>query len=259
MTKAGGAPIPPAALVGSLATFSFIDLLHLLCDSRAVGELQVVSNSTDHHLWCDHGVIAAPDQAFDELLQLSCYRDGWFYFTDGTPAPAGARRQDLGQLIDDLQPKVEEWRRLLDALPLDALVFLSASTPNDEVRLSRDQWRVLSKVAACSTINEVLAAAGAPPLETLRHLATLLDAELLTVIDPHAAPNPSGRSASEPPPPRVPPRTAPDRTPPDRTPPDRTPPAPGGTRFLGAIMPPPISGDPWTKPPEPVASEAAST
>lgn len=303
MSKEESALTAPAALVGSLSSFTFADVLRLLRDARATGELQIVSNATDHHLWTDHGDIAYLDLAPHQLLQLASSSDGWFYFTAGSPAPTDACRQDLGEFLEELQPKAEEWRQLLRSLPLDALVFMSASTPDAEVRLSGDQWRLLGKVATCSTVREVLSATVTPPLETLRTLAGLLSARLLTIIEPQRVSD-AGRQSdnqgfegdaaialSSLTSPASDPLTAVGAVPasgagsgpgassgpgagsapgassgPDAEPASvsgvskaEVPPPRGSRRFNGAIMPPPISSDPWTAPPSPAESGAASS
>lgn len=281
-----GSEAAAAALVGSLSTFSLIDVLDLLARTGHTGELQVVGRGIDRHVWVDAGdlVDATGNSGLQAVLfELACRDEGWFYFSCTTGVPEGAERLTVSDVISDLGPQVEEWRGLNEALPFDATVAMSSSTPSDEVQIKGSQWALLSAVGSSGrTVRDVVDGGSNHPLDTLRALHELTEAGLIEVTL-----NPSPRvddDATLPPPPPPPPDAtdapdAPDAPatawnkssvedigggagatnddsplPPFVRPPNgEAPPAPDGyitaeTEVVDAdaVMPPPVSGDPWS-------------
>src|SRR5579863_4671890 len=87
-----------AALVGSLSTFSLIDVLDLLARTGHTGELQVVGRGIDRHVWVDQGDLVDASGTADAgglsavLFELACRDEGWFYFSCTAGVPEGAER-----------------------------------------------------------------------------------------------------------------------------------------------------------------------
>ena len=131
---------------------------------------------------------------------------------------------------------------------------MSQSTPTEEIQIRAEQWRILSFVGPGRTVYEVLSSSSLPAIDTLRTLGQLVDGQLLSVDLPHD-------HVSEPPPAAAPDVPWEPVAEPGPEPADAYPPPPEPERAAAAgrhqpasaapqpgIMPPPITGDPWSTP-----------
>jgi len=293
-----GSEAAAAALVGSLATFSLVDILDLLARTSHTGELQIVGRGIDQRVWMDNGDLVttgtrSPDAV---LFDLACIDEGWFYFTESDASPDFGSRTPVNAVLVGVAPQVEEWRSLVARLPFDTVVKMSKSTPAAEVQIRGDQWQLLSLVGGGRSVRQVVDASELHSLDTLRTLGELLAARLIEIdhaqpateappelssaaaVTPPAAPGaPSAPSAAEPTPeperrdlagatnlpPFVPP--SPSSVPPvpegwvatdstngnDAAHEAGEEQAPGAAQASGRpatspVMPPPITGDPWS-------------
>jgi hypothetical protein len=81
-----------AALVGSLDTFTLLDVLDLLARTGHSGELQVVGRGIDHTLLVDSGDLldtTGDNELSTTLFELACRDEGWFYFNTAITLPEG--------------------------------------------------------------------------------------------------------------------------------------------------------------------------
>jgi hypothetical protein len=247
-----------AALVGSLAAFPLLDVLHLMAGLGSSGEFQVLGNDLDRRFWVDRGEFVDPSGATPRtsLFELACLEGGWFSFTAVAAVPEGDHRVALAPLIDDAASHLAEWRALVRRLPFEAVVRMSQSTPSDEVQIRADQWRVLSIVGPGRSVLEVLTASPLPSLEALRTLGQLLEGQLISVELPPGHPGeenpaPPPTVAADPPLPK--PEAMPKETGDEPVHAPRAQPTGVGrsapaTQPHTGIMPPPITGDPWSTP-----------
>ncbi len=87
--------------------------------------------------------------------------------------------------------RLDEMSRVKDCLPDFATIFTVASSEAGQVRnvsLEPDEWNILALVDGHRDINDIMAAAGREPLETLKRLASLQLAGLIRVADKAASP-----------------------------------------------------------------------
>lgn len=178
-------------LAGSLAAFPLLDVLRLLGRTRHSGQLQVVGDGVEAHLWidggelCDNAAVAA-----DRLFELACLDEAWFTVTAAAPSAAAERSGDripLDPLLDQVGPQVAEWQALIRALPFDAVARMAPAMSGAEVHIRADQWRVLSLVGAGRPVHEVVDVADGRPLDTLRIVYELAEQQLISVEPPAAA------------------------------------------------------------------------
>lgn len=259
MTDTNPGEVPTASLVGALAVFPLNDVLGLLAETGQRGELQVVGQGVDGHLWIDGKDFVGASlegaktltQAVFEMVLLD---QGWFYFTSDQAPPAGqAQRQSVNSVITEVVPQVQEWRDLLTRVPLDSAVRMARSTPGPEVQIRADQWRVLTAVGTSGrTVGSIVDELEDDSVVTVRLLRELADSGLIVVT-----------KVDDPTPP-PPPVTAPVDTFQDLTgdvpppPPGfvTSPPAPvlGISSDYGSgldelpSVPPPVMADPWAPP-----------
>lgn len=236
MTQArAGAEPTAASLVGSLTSFPLLDVLDLLARTGRTGELQVVGQGLDRRIWVDRGDLVdtgATGSPATGLFEMACIEDGWFYFTLADSTPEVTARATISSVVEGLAAQVSEWQALASAFPFDAVVRMATTTPADEVQIRADQWQLLSLVGAGREVREVLASSSLHPLDTLRTLQELSDGHLVSVdhgdAGPAAGPTPDVSANGSPAPAGA---------------------ASGGSaRLPGPVMPPPISGDPWSVP-----------
>lgn len=182
---------PPAALAGSLAVFDLHQILSLLAVTGRRGELQVVGGGLDGRLWLDDGAfcgfsLGTTRSVGEAVFELSLLAEGWFYFTEGRAPKLPLDPENIAGVLDGVRPQVEEWRRLLERLPLDSMVRLAPAPPTGEVSIRAEQWQVLTLIGNGGL--GVAAALDAVPQEqvvTLRVLAGLVDTGLVEVVDAH--------------------------------------------------------------------------
>jgi hypothetical protein len=181
-----GSEATAAALVGSLATFTLFDVLELLARTGHTGELQVVGRGIDQRVWVDRGDLLDPSGEGSNstaLFELACIEEGWFYFTLMGSVPDGQDRIPMLSVLADLGPQVEEWRNLVAFLPFEARVSMSSAAPAPNVQIRSDQWHLLGVVGSPGrTVRAVLDMSDAHPLETLRTLRELIDAQLVSLV-----------------------------------------------------------------------------
>lgn len=263
-----GSEPTPASLVGSLSSFPLVDVLELLARTGRTGELQVVGQGLDRRLWVDGGELVdttgsgSPDTG---LFEMACIDDGWFYFTlaDSTPEVSG--RASITTVLEGLSSQVSEWQDLTAAFPFDAMVHMSSSTPADEVQIRADQWQLLTLVGAGREVHDVLSASSLHPLDTLRTLRELAGGQLVWVeastegaesangVQPSGADaEPTADADREAAPAKPDGSAEPEAVAHNGTGGDGTSSPAGGKKspapeqLQGPVMPPPISGDPWS-------------
>jgi hypothetical protein len=194
MTETSSSEVPTASLVGALSVFPLNDILSLLAETGQNGELQVVGRGVDGHLWVDGKDLVGATldgaksitQAVFEMILLD---EGWFYFTSDQAPPAGqVRHKSISSVISEVVPQVQEWRDLLQRVPLDSDVRMARTTPGPEVQIRSDQWRVLTAVGTSGkTVRSVVEELEDDSVVTVRLLRELADSGLLVIGDDPAA------------------------------------------------------------------------
>ncbi|MHB1503895.1 MAG: DUF4388 domain-containing protein [Acidimicrobiales bacterium] len=191
LTSSGEAP--PASLVGSLQVFALPDILRFLASCSKTGELQLVANGVEGRLWLDGGDLVAatigsiedPERA---VLELSMLAAGWFYFTEGISAGRLETRLKVAEVLDAMTSTIDEWNELRARVPLDGSISLSALPPGPEVQIRAEQWQVLTAVGAHAgrSVRELVSLLGTDDITTLRLLRELLDAGVVELTGPYS-------------------------------------------------------------------------
>jgi hypothetical protein len=183
---------PPAevtvSLQGSLETFALPDVLVLLSSTKKDGELRVVGGRVDGKIWLEKGQIVHANvggretsfvDAIFELLRLDA---GTFNF-DADSAPAHRSEPEMIDLVlADAQVRLGEWNDIARVVPnLDAVVDMAAEAPADEVKVTRDQWQLLRRVAGGRSVLELMEALGRTEFDTCKTVKELVDARLASI------------------------------------------------------------------------------
>jgi len=261
---------PTASLVGSLSVFKLSDVLSLLAYTSQTGEVRVVSDQVDGRLWLADGnlsnaQVGTATTIGQAVFELACATDGWLHFTVGVTSSSGQPVVPVAAVLNEVRPQVEEWREIRRVIPLESEVTLSPTAPNHDIQIRSDQWRVLTAVGnGGHTVKEVLEQIGGEQIVGLRTLRDLHTAGLIA-LDPapggHAAhgdaPGTLGAGGpvvgigTLPPPPRtgLPAKYAEYAVQPGAPTGSVTADAAGDVPVSSlaevAMMPPPITDDPW--------------
>jgi hypothetical protein len=259
---------PAASLVGSLGVFTLSDVLSLLAETGQTGELQVVGSGVDGRVWLGDGELSnahvgSATTIGQAVFELACVSEGWFYFTAGLVSSSGQPRVPVRAVLDEVRPQVEEWRELRQVVPLDSTVGLSPQPPGGDVQIRGDQWQVLTTIGnGGHSVRSVLDAIGGDQITGLRTLRDLASQGLIilggvTSTDTSQdgpAPFDPGVSADTP---SLDTHQEPSSEPPRTGEVPIVPPLHGEASAVGyrddpagnlaevAIMPPPITADPW--------------
>ncbi len=256
------------SLTGSLTAFTLADVLTLLASTSQTGELHAVSQDVEGWLWLADGQLAnarvgSATTIGEAVFELARITDGEFSFISGVVSSSGHPTVPVAAVLQEVRPQVDEWRELQSVVPLDAVVNLAPNPPGQEIRIRNDQWSVLTAVGTSGrSVKSVLEQIGGEQIAGLRALRDLESAGLIAVgtagptdghdpgPGPGGAPAPeSGTSPGLPADPVIPPQdtTLGDASDsverPSGSPPDQ----PAGLAEV-AILPPPITVDPWAPP-----------
>lgn len=188
MTETNSAEVPTASLVGALSVFPLNDILGLLSGTDQRGELQVVGQGVDGHLWINgKDLVGATLDGANTLTQavfeLMLLDEGWFYFTSDQVPPAGSfKNESVSSVIGEVVPQVQEWRDLLARVPLGSVVRLARTTPGPEVQIRSDQWKVLTAVGTNGrTVGSVVEELEDDSVVTVRLLRELVESGLIEI------------------------------------------------------------------------------
>ena len=176
------------SLQGSLETFALPDVLVLLSSTKKDGELRVVGGRVDGRIWLEkgqmvHANVAGRETPFvDAIFELLRLDAGTFNFdADSTPEHR-SEPEMIDLVLADAQVRLGEWNEIARVVPhLDAVVDMAADAPADEVKITRDQWQLLRKVAGGRSVHDLMESLGRTEFDTCKTVKELVDAKLASV------------------------------------------------------------------------------
>jgi Domain of unknown function (DUF4388) len=116
------------------------------------------------------------------VFELACVTEGWFSFTAGQLSSSGQPTAPVAAVLAEVRPRVDEWRKICALIPLEGTVRLAPNPPNQEVRIRSDQWRVLTTVGTTGQpVRSVLDQIGGEQIVSLRTLRDLHGEGLIVV------------------------------------------------------------------------------
>jgi hypothetical protein len=184
------------SLAGSLSTFAVTEILSLLASATQTGELRVEGDSLDGRVWLDQGelsgaTVGMTSTLVEAIFELACATDGWFYFSPWTASPDGGSTVAVEAVVEEILPRLEEWRELQATIPIDAKVALCPDAPHHDVQIRANQWPVLATIGTGGdTVAAVLDAVEVNSVVGLRILRELQTMGLIELIIPKGDPAP---------------------------------------------------------------------
>jgi hypothetical protein len=176
-----------AAFEGDLSSLPLAELLQFLHISGKDGVL-VVTDDTGRpravihylgndviHATCDG--ISGRDAVYAALAHAS----GRFQFFKGRHEhPVRTITESVQNLILEGLRRIDELSHIASFLPADHMpLFLAPEPPQDDIRLTAKEWRILSLVNGKRTIPQIVEAAGRDDAEVRGVLVGLLTADLI--------------------------------------------------------------------------------
>jgi hypothetical protein len=153
---------------------------------QVAGE-EVAGQGVHGKVWLAHGELSnahvgSTPTIGQAVFELACVTGGWFSFTAGVLSSSGQPTAPVAAVLAEVRPRVDEWREICSLIPLEADVRLAPNPPNQEVRIRSDQWRVLTTVGtAGQSVRSVLDQIGGDPIVSLRTLRDLHGDGLIVV------------------------------------------------------------------------------
>ncbi len=137
------------------------------------------------HLGSDQVAEALREHTVDAVLELVRSQEGSFRFEGLEPSGTDAAALAIG--VEELLEEVERRDRAMDELQtasLPATAVVTVVVPDDEqVAISGDGWQLLGFIDGHRTIADLVELRGCGSYDTLRRLAELLEAGVVTTVD----------------------------------------------------------------------------
>ena len=192
-------------LQGSLDNFSLSEVLGLLAGTEKTGRLRVSGDRGTGSLWLEDGQLIAgsgPNEqsgAQDVVFEIMRFRSGNFSFAvDEVPEEA-----ELPQLVDIVvataDDQLVEWQQIESVVPsLDHILTPQPELEDEQITITRDQWRMLIAVGPRSAVREVCNDLGLGEVDGSRMMKVMIEQGLLDIAE-----DARGRSADAEPTPLV--------------------------------------------------------
>jgi hypothetical protein len=148
---------------------------------------EVADDGVHGKLWLDQGELSNAEVGStptigQAVFELACVTEGWFSFTAGLLSSSGQPTAPVAAVLAEVRPRVDEWRKICALIPLEGIVRLAPNPPNQEVRIRSDQWRVLTTVGTTGqSVRSVLDQIGGEQIVSLRTLRDLHGEGLIVV------------------------------------------------------------------------------
>ncbi|WCO69003.1 DUF4388 domain-containing protein [Iamia majanohamensis] len=183
------------ALQGTLDTFALADLVRLLATTSKTGELVVDGDRGTGRLWFADGFLVGGEPAgdggtADAVFALLRFSEGHFAFEADVAPPEGGVPGDAVEVLGEAEARIEAWRPIEAVVPSPAVALaLREELADEEVRLDRDQWRLVTTVAGGCTAADVAAALGLDEVGAATRIKALVDLGAVEV-GPEVEPEP---------------------------------------------------------------------
>jgi len=172
------------ALTGDLSELDLRGILNLIQSIKGTGKLEFVNDSTHIFLYFKNGVIVNaegdkdPISSFEKAVGLT---SGKFEFIKMDDVKEGEKAQELKALAQDIDSILKRWEEIRKKFPNYDVVFDISEAKSEEVKLTPDEWKILSLVREPTTLLRLLMNSPMGEMKTLELLASLFDKGLITM------------------------------------------------------------------------------
>lgn len=193
-------------LQGSLENFALDEVLGLLSSTAKTGRLHLEGDRGKGSLDLSEGELvdaAATNTANgtgpeDVIFELMRYEEGSFTFTV-EEIESDSAGQAVADVLAAAESRLADWRTIEAVVPsLDHRVAPIATLPEDEVRITRDEWAVLVAIASGCSVSSLCDSLDLGEVEGSRRIKGLVERGLVAISSSEtAAEAATGRSAVE--------------------------------------------------------------
>lgn len=179
-------------LQGSLENFALDEVLGLLASTSKSGQLEITGDRGTGSLTFSDGRLvdgtashtANGTEVEDVMFELLRYADGTFTFTSRDIA-GGDQAQNVASVLSAADHRLQDWRQIEAVVPtLSHQVAPADDLPTDEVTISRDEWAVITTIAAGCPASLVCDQLSLGEVEGSRRIKNLAERQLVTIADP---------------------------------------------------------------------------
>jgi hypothetical protein len=126
----------------------------------------------------------AAENAADVLWELLRFNDGSFEFLVGEEPQEARFSAVVSEAVEQARGMLEEWDRIVERVPGSGhQVCLTDQLPDEDVRLSGEDWFVVVASGPSPKVSEVLDSLDLAEFEGCRRLAELVDRGLLNIVE----------------------------------------------------------------------------
>jgi hypothetical protein len=149
------------SLQGSLETFALQDVLKLLAATRKTGELQVRTKRSTGALWVRDGVLVGGNVGDSHFIVESVFallrsnRGTFSFLGDRTPIKP-ADPIEVETVLLEVELRLQEWHEIEEVVPSIYCILHLVPEVNDDVRLTPEDWSVVSRVGSGTTVFDLM-------------------------------------------------------------------------------------------------------
>ncbi|MEO0280798.1 MAG: DUF4388 domain-containing protein [candidate division WOR-3 bacterium] len=177
-----------AGLQGSLKDFEITDILQLINMNKKDGCLEITTKDSVGRIYFEGGSVthAEIDDRFGEsaIHQILVINDGSFKFIPDVKTPRNTISLPIHHLMLEAARSIDEWKQIEKLIPSLDLVVKVVENPDvdtDNIKLSSEEWKMLTFVDNVSTIKEIAKKVNQSEFQTAKTIYGLITSGLITV------------------------------------------------------------------------------
>ncbi len=175
-------------LKGNLKDFELGDLLQLLHMSGKNGALKIDSSSGVATIYVENGIIKHVECNETEgevaMAKIMQWKEGLFEFLPSTSSSKNTINLPIPNLLLDIARKIDEWKVIEKVIPSLESIFEIEPNPDtdvDEIELTSNEWKILSRVDGSKSIKEIAKSLKMDQFETAKIFYGLATSGLIRI------------------------------------------------------------------------------
>jgi len=173
-------------LKAELEYISVVEILYFLTINKKTGKIKIKSNE-EGEIYIEDGKCTHAKfkdlEGIDAIFELSLLKEGYILFYPNEFPSKKTISGDARILFEEVERRSKEIRDLENKIPpLDAVLLKSDKTPDETLKLRKNDWKILSLIDGKRKLREVIFESGIGLFEAYRSIYFLTSKGLL--IDP---------------------------------------------------------------------------
>jgi len=173
-------------LRAELEYITLVEILYFLTINKKTGKLKIKSNE-EGEIYVEDGKCTHAKfkdlEGIDAIFELSLLKEGNISFYPNEFPSKKTISGEIGKLFEEVERRSKEIRDLEKKIPpLDAVLLKSDKTPDETLKLRKNDWKILSLIDGKRKLREIIIESGIGLFEAYRSIYFLTSKGLL--IDP---------------------------------------------------------------------------